>query len=92
MSDYSPSIKIARLYEKTSKSGNVYFTGRLGMAKIAILKSKEVAEDGSPIWDVLMSEAPARSGATRATKAPAKAPEAEQRDPVKPPMDDAIPF
>jgi hypothetical protein len=58
MSDYGPQVKLARLYEKTSKTGNQYFVGRLGMAKVAILKSKEVAEDGSPMWDVLLQEAP----------------------------------
>ena len=40
MSDYGPQVKIARLYEKTSKTGNQYFVGRLGMAKVAVLKSK----------------------------------------------------
>ena len=28
------------------------------MAKVAVLKSKEVAEDGSPMWDALLQEAP----------------------------------
>jgi len=58
MSDYGPQVKLARLYEKTSKTGNQYFVGRLGMAKVAVLKSKEVTEDGSPMWDVLLQEAP----------------------------------
>jgi hypothetical protein len=58
MSDYGPQVKLARLYEKTLKTGNQYFVGRLGMAKVAVLKSKEVAEDGSPMWDVLLQEAP----------------------------------
>jgi hypothetical protein len=58
MSDYGPQMKLARLYAKTSKTGNQYFVGRLGMAKVAVLKSKEVAEDGSPMWDVLLQEAP----------------------------------
>ena len=57
MSDYGPQVKLARLYEKTSKTGNQYFVGRLGMAKVAVLTSKDVAEDGSPMWDVLLQEA-----------------------------------
>jgi hypothetical protein len=30
MSDYRPQVKLARLYEKTSKTGNQYFVGRIG--------------------------------------------------------------
>ncbi len=56
--DYGPSIKLARLYEKTSKNGNTYMTGRLGGAKITLLKSRDVADDGSAIWDILLSQAP----------------------------------
>jgi hypothetical protein len=88
-------VKLARLYEKTSKTGNQYFVGRLGMAKVAVLKSKEVAEDGSPMWDVLLQEAP---------NEPRRKPEAkEEAQPVatatpaapysaKRLEDDAIPF
>ena len=28
MSEYGPQVKLARLYEKTSKTGNQYFVGR----------------------------------------------------------------
>lgn len=36
MSDYGPQVKLARLYERTSKkTGNQYFTRRLGAAKVA---------------------------------------------------------
>jgi hypothetical protein len=65
-------VKLARLYEKASKTGNPYFVGRIGMAMVAVLKSKEVAGDGSPMWDVLLQEAsseprrkPARPAASR---------------------------
>ena len=58
MSDYGPSIKITRVYERTSRNGNSYFAGRLGNAKLALLKSDQTADDGTPIWDVLMQEAP----------------------------------
>ena len=60
------------------------------MAKIAVLKSKEVAEDGSPMWDVLLQEAPSE---------PRRKPEAKEAQPeTAPPYsakrlpDDAIPF
>jgi hypothetical protein len=97
MSDYGPQVKLTRLYEKTSKAGNQYFVGRLGMAKVAVLKSKEVAEDGSPMWDVLLQEAPSeprrkteakpetvQEAATSSSDAPAYLPKRLE--------DDAIPF
>lgn len=55
--DNSANIRLARLYRKTSKSGNDYFVGRIGGAKVALLKSREVAEDGGEIWDILLSPA-----------------------------------
>jgi hypothetical protein len=56
---YGPSIPITRLFERVSKSGNHYLTGRLGAAKIAVLKSNEITDDGMPIWNVVLSEPPA---------------------------------
>jgi hypothetical protein len=32
--DFPPSIRVCKLYEKTSKSGAKYFTGRWGGAKV----------------------------------------------------------
>ena len=60
-----------------------------------LLKSKEVAEDGSPMWDVLIQEAPsdprrkpeAREEAQPEATAPAAAPYSAKRL-----EDDAIPF
>ncbi len=42
---YGPSIPLARLYERVSKNGNHYLTGRLGAAKISILKSSDITDD-----------------------------------------------
>lgn len=52
--DNAPKVQLCRIYKKTSKSGNEYFTGRLGGAKIAVLKSREVADDGGEIWNVIL--------------------------------------
>jgi hypothetical protein len=57
-SNYGPSIPLTRLYERVSKSGNHYLTGRLGAARISILKSQELTDDGTPIWNVLLQEGP----------------------------------
>ncbi len=57
-SNYGPSVAIARLYECTSKAGNTYFRGRMGMASVCLLKSQEIAPDsGAPIWHLMLSEA-----------------------------------
>lgn len=59
MSDYGPSLQAAKLYRKTSKSGGTYFVGRMGLLKVALLKSRETADDGSEIWNLLVSQAAA---------------------------------
>ena len=60
MSDYGPQIKVARLFRKQSSKGTTYFAGRMGMAKLALLKSNETSDDGGEIWNLIMSEAPAK--------------------------------
>jgi len=60
MPTHAESIRAFRLYEKTSKNGNTYLTGRWGGAKVAVLKSRDVADDGSAMWDVLLSPAQER--------------------------------
>jgi hypothetical protein len=60
MTDYGPSITLARLYERTSRNGKTYLAGRLGLASIVILKTEEVSEHGQPIWVVKVQEPPAR--------------------------------
>ncbi len=92
MSDYGPQVKLTRLYERTSKkTGNQYFTGRLGAAKVVMLKSREVTEEGGAIWDVLLQEGsnePKRGKPEAQTEAaPAPGPYVPQQL-----ADDAIPF
>jgi hypothetical protein len=58
MSDYPQSFQVARLFRKQSAKGATYFTGRWGGARIALLKSKDTAEDGGEIWNLMFSEAP----------------------------------
>ena len=47
--EYPPAFAAAKLYRKQSKSGSTYFSGRWGGARIALLKSKDVADDGAEI-------------------------------------------
>lgn len=57
---YPPSIEVARLYKRTSARGTEYLTGRLGLAKLVILPTGEVTDDGAEIFKVLMQQAPAK--------------------------------
>ena len=73
MADYGDQVTLARVYEKVSKkSGNKYFVGRIGLAKIAILRSKETAENGDAIWNIVLSEGLRTPGGNHGadTKAP----------------------
>ena len=54
---FAPSFAAAKLYRKTSAKGGTYYTGRLGGAKVTLLKSNEVAENGDEVWSLLLSEA-----------------------------------
>lgn len=58
--NHAPSFQAARLFRKTSANGNTYFTGRLGGARVTLLKSRDVADDGGEIWSLMLAEAPQR--------------------------------
>lgn len=57
MSDYGPSFAAAKLYRKKSAKGTTYFVGRMGGVKVALVKSRETAENGDEIWSLMFSEA-----------------------------------
>jgi hypothetical protein len=54
---YAPSFTAAKLYRKTSAKGSTYYVGRLGGAKVTLLKSNETAENGDEVWSLMLSEA-----------------------------------
>ncbi len=54
----SASFRLTRLYERRSKNGVTYYAGRLGGARIVLLKSKDTGDNGEAILDLLVSEAP----------------------------------
>ena len=54
---YAPGFVAAKLYRKSSKTGTVYFTSRRGGVKVALLKSRETAQNGDEIWHLMFSEA-----------------------------------
>ena len=55
---YPPSFRVAKLYRKQAKTGGTYFTGRWGGAKVALVKTKDVGDQGEEIWALLFSESP----------------------------------
>jgi hypothetical protein len=61
MTDYGPSIKAARLYERMPRSSNIYLAGRWGALRTTVIKSKYPGENGEPMRQVLLSEAPAKA-------------------------------
>jgi len=63
--NYPPSFPLTKMYRKKSATGGTYFSGRLGGAKVVLVKSKETAEDGTEIWSLLASEAPQKQQDTR---------------------------
>lgn len=100
MSDYGPQITAAKLYRKVSSKGTTYFVGRLGKLKVALLKSRETADDGSEIWSLVVSEAPqkARDAGRESVAEPPPTRDREARYPAPNPNrtpsdpDDVIPF
>ena len=86
--DYPPSFRACKLYRKKSKAGATFFSGRWGGAKIALVKTKDVADNGEEIWALLLSEAPQKD--EQPSQAKPNAPAAPYKSRTL--DDDAIPF
>ena len=90
---YSATVPLAKLYERTSKKGNVYMAGKMGMANIVLFKSDEVSDHGQPIWYLKVSEPMQRSDARDVAKPlDADTQASADRDWQRSDLDDAIPF
>jgi hypothetical protein len=89
-----PSFTLTRLYRKKSEKGNTYFTGRLGGARLVLLKSNDTSDDGAEIWNLLISEAPKRDNeAGQRQEPPRTEPERQQAQRTSQrPLDSEIPF
>ncbi|MBF0437452.1 MAG: hypothetical protein HQL77_19105 [Magnetococcales bacterium] len=56
--EYKPLVKLTGLYEnKSKKTGETYFAGFLGSAKVLIMKDKN-AEPAKPSWTLFVQEKP----------------------------------
>jgi hypothetical protein len=56
-----PLVKLAGMYEnKSQKTGDPYFVGYMGAAKVLLLRDKK-AEAGQPGWALFVSQRPERT-------------------------------
>ena len=96
MSDYGPSLTALKLYKKTSYKGSTYYVGRMGMVKVALLKSNETADNGDEIWNLVYQQAadkPRQDGKpSREDRAKANEPLRSPSTSTRPMPNDAIPF
>lgn len=59
-----PKVLLVRLYEKTSGKGNRYFAGRMGAAKVVMLRDDRAAGT-DPIWQLFVSDGEPQQGKQR---------------------------
>lgn len=51
-------IQAYKMYEKTSKNGNVYYVGRIGGVKVVMMRSdREKGNNGEAVWNVIYTPA-----------------------------------
>ena len=55
MTEFPPSMTLARLSERTSANGTRYLAGYLGVLRIAAVRTKAADEDGNPVWTLMIS-------------------------------------
>lgn len=59
---FKPLVKLTGMYENISKtSGDTYFVGFLGNAKIMLFRDKN-AEQGKPGWNLCLQEKETQAG------------------------------
>ena len=87
MTTQQPLAKLARVFEKTSATGNRYFVGRLGGSRLLMFLDRESDSD-DPCWSLFVSPIEERQAAARnGPQRPAEQP--SDRD-EKPPFDDDV--
>lgn len=89
--DYTPSLALCRLYECTSKKGNVYLRGRMGLVNVVVLKTEDVSDTGQPIWVMKVQEPTPRQDEQR-PRADAATRASAERGFERDPADPGIPF
>jgi hypothetical protein len=76
----SDGVELFRLYQRKSASGKTYFIGRLGNARIAVLKDNDAPVDETTlgVWKVIVQHRdPDRASNRTERPAPTKQPSAQ---------------
>jgi hypothetical protein len=59
MSDQPRMVRLATLWERQSKAGNVYFSGFMGDAQLLLFRGEEITRDNGEVvqtWKLLVQE------------------------------------
>jgi hypothetical protein len=59
-----PHVALGKVFERVNRRGERYLTGRLGEAKLLIVRSGEVSR-GEYVWRIFLGEAPYTDEAVR---------------------------
>ena len=82
--NFDSKVFVARLYEHESAKGNRYFSGRLGAARIMLLRDHHADADNA--WQLFVQDGGEKAPETRedAQKAPSKAAPRTRKAPKAP--------
>ena len=85
-------LKAANLWQKTSASGNVYFTGRMGGVKILIFANRDQASENDPTHTLFFVDGSDQAKPSPAIGAPLRS-YSRRRESARPAADagDAMP-
>ena len=85
-------IPLTKMYAKTSsRSGEVYYVGRLAAARVLLFKAREQPDEGDPVYELLLEavegdppagRAPRQERQPRSRQRPQKAAAEIEDDPI----------
>jgi len=67
---FPPNIMLTQMRQGVSRSGAPYLEGRIGLAKVLVLKSSKVDDEGNTIWNLCLQEIPREDTARPAASKP----------------------
>lgn len=67
---FPPALMLTQMRQRVSRKGDAFLEGRLGLAKVLLLQSSKLDEDGNPIWNLCVQELPREGTARPAASSP----------------------
>ena len=67
---FPPTLMLTQMKQRISRNGSPYLEGRLGLAKVLLLRSNKRDENGEPVWNLCMQELPRDDAAKPAASKP----------------------